>query len=150
MTEVPRLMSLDDPTKKMSKSRPAGCLFVDDSPNEIRAKIKTAVTDSGREISYDPKKKPAVSNLLLIYSALGGQSPKLIERKFAGKGYAEFKADLAETIVEVLNNFQKRKRALAKDRKGTEKIIEAGNRKAAKVANKKIVEVREKVGIILK
>ncbi len=91
LTTVPRLMSLNDPHKKMSKSSPSGCLFLDDSAQVIREKIKRAVTDSGKEVKYDPKNKPAISNLMKIYEALAGKTIKEIEATFKNKGYGEFK-----------------------------------------------------------
>jgi len=149
LTETPRLMSLDDPNKKMAKSRPAGCLFIDDSPNTIRAKIKTAVTDSGKEIKYDAKNKPAVSNLLLIYSALSGESIKTIEKKFTGKGYADFKSDLAELIISKLALFQKRKKELNKEPAKIKRTLEIGRKIADSIAGKKLLEVKKKIGLIL-
>src|SRR3989344_1123901 len=88
VTEVPRLMSLDDPTKKMSKSRPTGCLFIDDSPATIKTKIMAAVTDSEKEVRHDPRKKAGISNLLLIASALSGTPMGYFEKKYKTAGYA--------------------------------------------------------------
>lgn len=147
LTEVPRLMSLDNADKKMSKSQPAGCLFLDDSPDAIRAKIKRAVTDSGRDILFDPVKKPAVSNLLLIYSALSGKPISKIEREFTGKGYGEFKHTLAEVAVDAFEPFQKRKKALLKNQKTLHKLLSAGNRKALKVAETKIEDIKACLGL---
>lgn len=145
LAEVPRLMSLDDPLKKMSKSRPAGCLFLDDSPDEIRNKIKRAVTDSGRDIVCDPVNKPAVSNLLLLYSSIAGIPISDLEKRYAEKGYAEFKADLAEIVVAALLPFQKKKKALKKN--AVRKMLLAGGARAQKIAREKIKEVRKKTGI---
>jgi len=147
LTEVPRLMSLDNADKKMSKSQPAGCLFLDDSPDAIRAKIKRAVTDSGRDILFDPVKKPAVSNLLLIYSALAGKPISKIEREFAGKGYGEFKHTLAEVAVEAFEPFQKKKKTLLKNQKTLHKLLASGNRKALKIAETKIEDVKACLGL---
>ena len=149
ITEIPRLMSLDDPSKKMSKSRPAGCLFLDNSPAEIRAKIKTAVTDSGKEIKFDPAKKPAISNLILIYSALSGKTPKEIEKEFTSKGYAEFKNELAEILVKSLAPFQKKKKEVLKDPARIKKILSIGQKVANDVANKKLLEAKKKIGLVL-
>lgn len=159
LTKVPRLMSLDDPTKKMSKSLPAGCLFLDDSPKVIREKIKRAVTDSGREVKYSPKDKPAISNLLLIYSAVSDKSVKTLEREYKGKGYAEFKKDLADVVVKALGPFQKRKKELKTSAKGgsasggknhkLKAMLAAGNKKANSIASKKLLEVKKKVGLVL-
>ncbi|MDP1706261.1 MAG: tryptophan--tRNA ligase [bacterium] len=149
LTEVPRLMSLDQPDKKMSKSRPAGCLFLDDAPMKIREKIQRAITDSGREIIYDPKKKQAISNLILIYTAFTGMSVKEIEKKFAKTSYVEFKKELAETVVKGLSPFQKKKKAILANPKKITALIKKGNKQAAKIANKKIDQVKKKLGLVI-
>ncbi|MCP6720074.1 MAG: tryptophan--tRNA ligase [Patescibacteria group bacterium] len=149
LTNVPRLMSLDNPSKKMSKSRPGGCLFIDDTPTTIREKIKRAVTDSGSEVKYSPKNKPAISNLLLIYSAMSGKSVKTLEKSYKGKGYAEFKKDLAEVVVKALTPFQKKKKALKTQSLKLKATLTAGNKKANTVASKKLLEVKKKIGLIL-
>ena len=96
LTDNPRVMSLDDPKKKMSKSRPAGCLFLDDSPDIIRKKIMGAVTDSGKEVSADVEGKEGIGNLVLLYSAFTNETGASIEKRYRGKGYGQFKRDLAE------------------------------------------------------
>ncbi|MBI2278814.1 MAG: tryptophan--tRNA ligase [Candidatus Brennerbacteria bacterium] len=144
-TDVPRLMSLDDPAKKMSKSRPAGCLFMDDSLAEIRAKFSRATTDSGREIKYDEKDKPGVSNLLLIYSSLSGESIPALERRYTGKGYADFKDDLANVAVKTLVSYQTTKKKISAVAAKT--TFTKGTRIAIKVAQKKMVEVKKKIGL---
>lgn len=148
LTEVPRLMSLDNPTKKMSKSQPAGCLFMDDSPEIMRQKIKSAVTDSGKDVKYDEKNKPAVSNLMLIYHVLSGKSLKDIEKKYKGKGYADFKKDLAEVVINYFKSFQKKKKELSKNYSNILKNIRIGNKKADAVASKKLLEVKKKIGLL--
>src|SRR3990167_1538780 len=145
MSKIPRLMSLDDPTKKMSKSLPNGCLFIDDSPETIREKIKRAVTDSGSEIKYDETNKPAVSNLMLIYSELSGKNLNEIEKKFSGKQYSNFKNDLTNTIIEYFRPFNERKTKLLKEKTKIAKIVTAGNKKALAIAKKKIEEVKQKI-----
>ncbi len=149
LTLTPRIMSLDNPKKKMSKSRPAGCLFLDDSPAQIRAKIKTAVTDSGKEIKFDTEKKPAISNLMMIFSAMSEKTPKTIEKEFEGKGYAEFKKELAELIVSKLALSQKKKKEILKDASKTKKILSVGQKVADVVASKKIKEVENKIGLVI-
>ena len=149
LTLTPRLMSLDNPKKKMSKSQPSGCLFMDDSPNVIRQKIKTAVTDSGREIKYDPKKKSAVSNLILIYASLSGKSTKGIEREYEDKGYAEFKEGLAETVIKSLESFQRRKKEFNREIEKTKKILNVGQKVAEHIAGKKLLEVKKKIGLLI-
>lgn len=148
LTDVPRLMSLDDPTKKMSKSRPAGCLFLDDSAKIVHQKIKSAVTDSGREIKYDLKNKTAISNLIKIYQAMSGQSIKDIEKKYKGKGYGDFKKDLAEVIINYLTPFQKRKKQLKTHPQKIKKFLETGAKKTRIVAQAAIKEVEKKIGLI--
>ncbi len=147
-TEIPRLMSLDDPEKKMSKSRPEGCLFLDDEPEVIRKKIKRAVTDSGSEVRFGEKEKPAISNLLLIYSAFSGKTIKQIEKLYIGKRYGEFKSDLAEVVIEGLAPFQKKKTELKEKLSRILKETEKGNKKAKMIAAKKMQEIKEKIGLI--
>ncbi|MEK7193988.1 MAG: tryptophan--tRNA ligase [Patescibacteria group bacterium] len=147
LTDVPRLMSLDNPTKKMSKSRLAGCLFLDDSAKAIREKIKRAVTDSGREVKYDPKHKPAISNLMKIYEAMGEKTIKEIETKFKNKGYGEFKNDLAEVVIKYLAPFQKKKKQLSREHSKIKSILVRGNKKASQKAEKKIKEIKNKIGL---
>lgn len=147
LTKASRIMSLDDPGKKMSKSSPAGCLFIDDEPETIKDKLKRAVTDSGREVKYDETNKPAVSNLILIYSALSGLSIKEVEKKFEGKGYGDFKNELAEVVVKSLAPFQKKKKELAKKPAAVKKILASGNKKAGAIARKKIEEIKGKIGL---
>lgn len=147
ITRIPRLMSLDDPYKKMSKSLPAGCLFLSDSPKEIRSKLARAVTDSGKEIRYNEKKKPGMSNLLLIYSALDNRPIETLEKMYQGKGYAEFKKDLAEVIINRLGLFQERRKGLKKDREIFRKITADGAKEAGKFANKKVAEIKKKIGL---
>lgn len=148
LTEVPRLMSLDDPTKKMSKSRPAGCLFLDDLAEEMRQKIKSAVTDSGKEIKYDLKNKLAISNLLLIYSVLSGNEIKDIEKKYKGKGYADFKKDFTEVVINYFKSFQEAKKKLSSNSRYLKDVLEEGAKKAQAVAQATMAEVKKKVGLI--
>lgn len=147
-TEISRLMSLDDPQKKMSKSRPEGCLFLDDKPDVIRQKIKRAVSDSGNEIRFDEKEKPAISNLLLIYSAFGGKKISEIEKMYVGKGYGEFKTNLAEIVVDGLSPFQEKKNELKKKSPQILKEIEMCNKKAKMIATKKMQEIKGKIGLV--
>lgn len=150
LTKAPRVMSLKNPEKKMSKSDPASCLFLDDSPEEIKAKIKTAVTDSGSEIKYDPKNKPAISNLLRIYTTL--TAPMTVwgnEKEFAGKAYSEFKSKLAEVIIEHFADYRKKKKSLLKSPTLLRQTLRQGSGRAAKIAARKISEVKKKIGLAL-
>jgi len=148
LAKVPRLMSLDNPHKKMSKTLPKGCLYLSDSPKIIRDKIKTAVTDSGREIGYDLEKRPAISNLVMIYSEFSGLSPTEVVKKFKGVGYAEFKKDLAELVIETLQPIQEKRLKLMKNQKQVMKILAEGAKKAQPIAQTTMQEVKKKVGLI--
>ncbi|MBI5079485.1 tryptophan--tRNA ligase [Candidatus Wolfebacteria bacterium] len=148
LTKAPRLMSLDDPSKKMSKSRPAGCLFLDDSPEVIRGKIKKATTDSGREIKYDFRNKPAISNLMTIYSAFSGQPLESIEKRFKNKSYGDFKKELAEVVIADLKPFQERKKQWEKQSSKIKIILKNGAQKANRVSQATMAEVKKKIGLI--
>jgi tryptophanyl-tRNA synthetase len=147
--EGARIMALDDPTKKMSKSAksPLNYIALTDPPDLIREKIKKAVTDSGKEIIYGPD-KPALSNLLTIYSLLTGESIKELEKQYRGRGYAEFKNDLAEMIVKFLKPFQEKYADLDKNPDYMIKILHDGAQKAREIAEKTMKEVKDKIGLI--
>jgi len=147
LTKTPRVMSLDDPKKKMSKSRPAGCLFLDDTPKEMQSKIKKAVTDSGNEIRFDWKNKPAISNLIGIWSAFSGKTEKEAEKQFKGKSYVEFKEELVDTLVETLTPFQRRKQDLRNQERKIKEIVRNGNKNAGRISEKKLGEVKKKIGL---
>ena len=142
-----KIMSLSNPNKKMSKSDPQGCLFMTDSPSAIKDKIKKAVTDSGSEVKYNPK-KPAITNLMTIYSALSNLSLNQIEEKYNNKGYAEFKKDLAGVIIKGLKSFQEKKKVLDKKPDYVKKVLANGAKKAQKIAHKNLLEVKKKMGLI--
>lgn len=146
-----RIMSLADPTKKMSKSdgNEKSCVFLTDPPDDIREKIKAAVTDSGKEIAYDPAAKPAISNLLVIFSEFSGESVAALEKRYAGKPYAEFKADLAEAVVRGLAPLQERFAEFQKDESAVRKILDDGSRRAAAIAQQTLAAVKEKIGFLL-
>jgi tryptophanyl-tRNA synthetase len=116
-TVAARVMDLQDPTRKMSKSEasPQGTILVLDPPNVITKKVKSAVTDSGSEVRYDPEEKPGVSNLLEIYAATSGTTIPQAEAEFAGAGYGTFKQAVAEAVVECLRPVQERFAALERD-----------------------------------
>ncbi|MBI2023860.1 tryptophan--tRNA ligase [Candidatus Giovannonibacteria bacterium] len=148
--DVARVMGLDDPTKKMSKSaaNPNNYINISDSPDVIRKKIKVAVTDSGSEIKYDLQTKLGISNLLSIYSVFSGNSIKSIEFKYSGKNYGIFKSDLSELLVEKLSPIQKKYESFLKNKKSLMKILDDGSKKANKTAEKTLKDVREKIGLI--
>ncbi len=147
--ETARIKSLQNPTKKMSKSDddPNGAIMLLDSPEEIRRKIKIAVTDSGKEIKYDPEKKPAISNLLGIFSGFSEKSIPELEKEFKGKGYAEFKAILSELLIEKLTSIQEKFDSLIKDQEKLKTILNTGSKKAKLVAQSTIEEVKVKMGL---
>lgn len=149
--ETARIMALDDPSKKMSKSaaHPENYIALLDSRAEIHRKIKTAVTDSGKEIRYDPDTKIAVSNLMTIYGAFSGHSFAEIEKKYAGKGYADFKTELAELLVEKLALIQKKYRELSKDKKSILEILHKNAKETSSIANRTLRAVKKKVGFVL-
>lgn len=144
-----RIMALDDPNAKMSKSAtsPNNYIALTDAPDVIRKKIARAVTDSGSEISYDEIKRPAISNLLTIYHHATGKTMKEIEKEFDGKGYAEFKQALAEVVIEMLAPIQKRMHHFLDDPAELAKILDAGRDAAKYLAEKKMKIVRERVGL---
>jgi tryptophanyl-tRNA synthetase len=146
-----RIMGLDNPAKKMSKSaeNPDNYIAILEKPDEIRRKIKIAVTDSGSEIIFDPEKKPAISNLLSIYSGFSGQEIKEIEKKYQGKKYFEFKNDLAEVIIDGLEPLRKKFKELDKDKKSVLKILREGKEKAEAIANATLRTAKEKMGFVL-
>lgn len=141
-----RIMGLDDPTKKMSKSAASEFNYValTDSPDIIREKIKKAVTDSGSEIKSGSD-KPALTNLLTIYSLLSGKKITELEQEYAGEGYGDFKKDLAEVVVDFLDNFQKKFNSLNNDE--VLEILDQGAVKAGEIAGKKMEEIKLKVGL---
>ncbi len=148
LASIPRLMSLNDPTKKMSKSRPAGCIFIDDEPEMIEGKFRSAVTDSGNEIRYDFLKKPAISNLLLIYGELSGTPVKELEKQLKGQTYLSFKKALAKIASDHFAVFRQKKAVLLKKPAALQKILQHGSGQARKIADKKILEVKQKIGLI--
>ncbi len=145
--EGARIMGLDDPAKKMSKSAASAYNYIalTDSPDSIREKIKKAVTDSGKEIKYGPD-KPALSNLLTIFSLLVDKPVVEVEQKYQGKSYAEFKNDLAEVVVEFLKPFQEKYSAL--DDGEVLKILRDGAKKIQPIAAQTVSEVKKAMGII--
>lgn len=144
-----RIMALDDPMSKMSKSASSAGSYIalNDSSDVIRKKISKAVTDSGKEISYDAIERPAISNLLTIFHHATGRPIKEIEKDFAGKGYGDFKAELAEVIISMLEPIRKRMRIYRDDPAELTKILDAGRDEARRLADEKIRIVRERMGL---
>ena len=142
-----RIMSLSDPTKKMSKSDPKGDIFLNDDLATVRKKIMSAVTDSGSEIKYDMDNKPGVSNLLQIYAATKGISIEESEAHFQGYRYGDFKREIADAVVEDLGAFQEKYRHII-ETKEYEKVLRKGAEEANKVANATLKRVKEAVGLL--
>ncbi len=141
-----KIMALDDPSKKMSKSdeNANGRISLMDDPDTVRRKFKRAVTDSGTDVRFDVT-RPAVTNLLSIFQLLTGQTPEEIEAHFAGKGYAQLKSDLAEAAVEFLRPFQERVRDIGDEE--LSRILRGGAEKARAIADVTMREVKERIGI---
>lgn len=148
LTKTPRIMSLSNPSKKMSKSMPEGCLFLDDTYEAIRKKITRAITDSGSEIKFDEKKKPGIANLMLIYREVTGETLASIETKFLGKNYSQFKDTLSKALNEKLKPFRLKKTELLKNQIAVEKIFRAGRINASKRAKKKIEVIKRTIGLV--
>lgn len=142
-----RIMGLDDPSKKMSKSAASANSYIAllDSPEVVAKKISRAVTDSGTTIEAGTD-RPALTNLLTIYSLLAHKSIKDIEKEYTGKGYADFKKGLAAVVTEFISDFQHTFNAL--DDNSVKKILEDGATKARAVAEKKIEEVKKNIGLL--
>lgn len=143
-----RVMSLQDPTKKMSKSDPNQKAFITllDDAKTIEKKIKSAVTDSEGIVRYDKENKPGISNLLSIYSILANKSIEDIEAMYEGKGYGDFKADTAKVVAEALAPIQERYYELI-DSSELDDILDQGADKANATANKMLRKMRNAMGI---
>ena len=142
-----RIMSLSDPTVKMSKSDPKGDVFLKDEPAVIRKNIMSAVTDSGSEVKYDPENKPGISNLLTIYSAMKDISIEEAEKEFEGSRYGDFKKAVADAVLAELEPFQARYKEILAN-KSYEKVLQDGAEKARVVANKTLKRVQKAVGLL--
>jgi len=143
-----RIMGLDDPTKKMSKSEtaPNHAINLLDTPDAIRAKLARATTDSLKEIRFD-EGRPGIYNLLTIYQTLTGKNKKDIEAQFEGKGYGDFKKAVAEVVIESLRPLQERFKALTAEPGHIDAILKAGADKARPIAEKTLAEVQKKIGL---
>lgn len=142
-----RIMSLSDPSKKMSKSDPKGDIFLKDDLAVIRKKIMSAVTDSGSEVKYDVENKPGISNLLTIYASLKDISIEEAEKEFVGYRYGDFKKAVADVVVNELDAFQKKYREILES-KAYEKVLLEGAKKANEVASKTLNRVKKAVGLL--
>ena len=142
-----RIMSLSDPTVKMSKSDPKGDVFLKDEPAVIRKKIMSAVTDSGCEVKYDVENKPGISNLLTIYCAMKDITIPEAEEIFKNARYGEFKKAVADAVLEELEPFQARYKEIIAN-KSYEEALKKGAEKASAIANKTLKRVQKAVGLL--
>ncbi len=142
-----KIMSLQDPAKKMSKSdeNPNGSIYLMDDPDTIMRKFKRAVTDSEGQILYRDE-QPGIKNLINIYCACTGKAPDEVVREFDGRGYAEFKPAVGEAVVSVLRPLQERVEELSKDKGYIDSVIKNNAEKAQYFANKTLRKVQKKVG----
>ncbi|MGX8851962.1 tryptophan--tRNA ligase [Amedibacillus sp. YH-ame10] len=145
-----KIYSLQNPTKKMSKSEenPKGTIDLLDEPAVARKKIMSAVTDSLGVVTYDVEQQPGISNLLMILSSLTGEEIESIVQRYEGKGYGDFKKEVGEAVFNFLTDLQKKYKEILSS--GTlEKVIAEGNDKARAIAQKKLMKVKKKVGFQL-
>ncbi|MEK6648835.1 MAG: tryptophan--tRNA ligase [Actinomycetota bacterium] len=145
-----KIYDLQDPTSKMSKSAGSmqGVIEIMDAPEVNAKKIKSAVTDTGREVRFDEKEKPGISNLLTIHSVLSGRSIAELESEFAGKGYGDFKAVVAEVVVEYFRPIRQRALEILEDESGLLALLHQGADKAALVAEKTLSEAYRNLGLV--
>ena len=147
-----RIMSLGNPTSKMSKSDPTGCVFLMDSPEEIARKFKRAITDSDTErcVRYDPENKPGVANLMNIYASVTGKSFDEIESEFAGKGYGVFKPAVGDAVIETLRPIREEAERILADKAYLKQVYTDGAMKASSVARQTLRKVYKRVGLVEK
>ena len=145
-----RVMSLVDPTKKMSKSEDEdpGRIILMDKPEDIMRRFKRAVTDSETEVRYDPEKKAGISNLMTIYAAATGRTFAEIETEFAGHGYGDFKTKVGEAVVELLRPIREKTEEILKDKAYLEDVYTDGAQRAQRIARKTLDKVYRKVGFV--
>lgn len=144
-----RIMDLQDPTKKMSKSddpNNKGCIYLLDPIPVIKKKIKSAVTDSDTKVYYDKENKPGISNLMTIYSVITGLTFDEITKKYEGRGYGDFKGDLAEIVANEIGSLQERFNQIIRS-KELDEILDQGREKASYFARKKLSKIYHKMGI---
>jgi len=150
LKDAAKIYDLQDPTSKMSKSAsaPAGIVELLDDPKVSAKKIRSAVTDTGREVVYDPENKPGVSNLLAIHSALIGRPVAALQDDFAGGGYGDLKKAVAEALVEFVTPVRERVRAYLDDTAELDKILARGAERAREVTSATLATTYEKLGLL--
>jgi len=147
-----RIMSLSNPTSKMSKSDPQGCVFLMDKPEEIARKFKRAITDSDTEhcVRYAPEEKSGVANLMSIYSSVTGKSFEQIEAEFDGKGYGAFKPAVGDAVVETLRPIREEAERMIKDKAYLQQVYTDGAQRASRVASCTLRKVYKRIGFVEK
>jgi tryptophanyl-tRNA synthetase len=148
--DTAKIVDLQDPSAKMSKSAssPAGLIELLDDPARSAKKIRSAVTDTGREVTFDPAQKPGVSNLLTIYAALTGRSIDELVAAYAGKGYGDLKKDLAVVVTEFVVPIQERTRGYLDDPAQLDKLLAIGAEKARAVASTTLAATYDRIGFL--
>jgi len=146
-----KINDLQEPTSKMSKSSgsAAGVIEIMDTPEANAKKIKSATTDAGRDVRFDEKEKPGISNLLTIHSALSGQSIESLEAQFAGKGYGDFKGAVADVVVEYLRPIRARALELLENEDHLIQLLHTGSEKAKKTASVTLEKAYKHLGVVL-
>ncbi len=143
-----RIMSLQDPTRKMSKSDPEECyIAILDKPDVIRKKLRHAVTASDTRVVFDPENKPGVPNLMSIMTALSGKTMDEVSAEYDGKGYGVFKDAVADCVISVLEPIQNEYDRISADKAYLEQVMVSGRERAARIAYKTMLKVRKKVGL---
>jgi tryptophanyl-tRNA synthetase len=146
--DTAKILDLSDPTSKMSKSSPAGCVFLLDPLKATEKKIKSAVTDSGTEVRFDPEDKPGVSNLLTILATFTGRTVVEVEQQFAGRMYGDLKKETAAAVVAFAEPFQARVAELMDDTAELDRLMAAGAARAREVASATLADVRANLGLV--
>jgi tryptophanyl-tRNA synthetase len=143
-----RVMNLQEPSVKMSKSRGAesGTVLMLDRPETVRKKVRSAVTDSGTDVRYDPDEKPGISNLIELMTVVTGDSIPDVEARYDGSGYGQFKSDVADAIVELLEPIQVRYRELRGDVGELQRLLEMGAEKARAESAPTLAQMYERLG----
>jgi tryptophanyl-tRNA synthetase len=148
--ESAKVYDLQDPTSKMSKSgdSPSGIIWLLDEPTVTAKKIRSAATDSGREVRFDVAEKPGVSNLLTIYSVLSGTPVSALEQQYEGKGYGDFKKDLADVVVETFAPIRARTLELLADPAELDRVLAGNADRASEVAGATLAKVYDRIGFL--
>jgi tryptophanyl-tRNA synthetase len=144
--DTAKVLDLTDPTAKMSKSAPAGCVFLLDDPKVTRKKLMSAVTDSDRDIRYDPEAKPGVSNLLTLLAAFDGRPVEDVAASYDGRGYGDLKKDVAEVVVDFCTEFQVQVSELMSDPAELSRLVRLGADRARAAATPTLAAVYDRVG----